>query len=111
MKTPFYIKILLAISIIIIFAQQDLQSCTNKALIQADPNPAMIYTSVDFTLPIGTEQAVLQLINAEGKTVYSQKVSGIQGQVTLDIRNYKSGAYIFSLQAADYNISKSIIIQ
>ena len=92
-----------------VYSQEDMAKAMGLSL-NVKPNPAMIYTSVDFTLPIGTEQAVLQLINAEGKTVYSQKVSGIQGQVTLDIRNYKSGAYIFSLQAADYNISKSIII-
>jgi hypothetical protein len=93
-----------------VYSQDDIAKAMGLS-IDIKPNPALVYASVDYTLPISTEQAVLQLINAEGKTVYSQKVSGIQGQVTLDIRNYKSGAYIFSLQAADYNISKSIIIQ
>jgi len=93
-----------------VYSQEDMAKAMGLSL-NAKPNPAMIYTSVDFTLPIGTEQAELQLINVDGKIVYSQKVSGIQGQVTLDIRYYKSGAYIFRLQAADYNISESIIIQ
>lgn len=93
-----------------VYSQDDIAKAMGLSM-NIKPNPAIVYTSVDFTLPIGTEQAELQLINTEGKTVYSQKVSGTQGQVTLDIRYYKSGAYIFRLQAADYNISESIIIQ
>jgi hypothetical protein len=175
MKTPFYIKILLAISIIIIFAQQDLQSCTNKALIEATnksdvlpenvlfeilsanpdelrkadlmnhlentpisggnksatssyvyskddianamglsigikPNPARVYVSVDYTLPISIEQAELQLINTEGKIILTKKVSGIQGQVSIDVRNFKTGAYILQLISDKYSVSESLII-
>ena len=93
-----------------VHSQEDMAKAMGLRL-NVKPNPAMIYTSVDFTLPIGTEQAVLQLINAEGKIVYSQKVSGTQGQITLDVRSYKSGAYIFRLQASEYSLSESLIIQ
>ena len=79
--------------------------------IDIKPNPALVFASVDYTLPISTEKAELQLINAEGKIVYSQKVSGTQGQITIDVRSYKSGAYIFRLQASEYSLSESLIIQ
>ena len=93
-----------------VYSQDDMAKAMGLSL-NAKPSPAMTYTSVDFTLPIGIERAELQLINIEGKIIYSQKVSGMQGQVTLDIRYYKSGAYIFRLQAEEYIVSKSIIIQ
>ncbi|OYT15556.1 MAG: hypothetical protein B7C24_12505, partial [Bacteroidetes bacterium 4572_77] len=79
--------------------------------INIKPNPASVYSSIDYTLPIGVEHATLQLINVEGKIVYSQEISGMQGQTTLDVRAYKSGTYVFRLETADYNISKSTIIQ
>jgi len=75
------------------------------------PNPATVYSSIDYTLPIGTEQAVLQLINVEGKIIYSENITGKIGQITLDIRSYNSGAYIIKIQAGDYSLSKSFIIQ
>ena len=78
--------------------------------INLKPNPATVHTSVDYTLPIGIEQAELQLINAEGKIVWTKKVSGVQGQITIDIRSFKSGAYIFRLLSEEYSISESLII-
>jgi len=75
------------------------------------PNPARVYTSVDYTLPVGVEFAELQLINIEGKVVSTKKVSGAQGQITIDVRNYKTGAYIFRLFSNEYSISESLIIE
>ena len=75
------------------------------------PNLATVYSSIDYTLPIGTEHAVLQLINVEGKIVYSENITGKIGQITLDIRRYNSGAYIIKIQTDDYSLSKSFIIQ
>jgi hypothetical protein len=79
--------------------------------INIKPNPATVYSSIDYTLPIGTKQAVLQLINVEGKTIRTESIVGTQGQITFDVRNYTSGAYIIKIQAGDYNLSKSFIIQ
>ena len=74
------------------------------------PNPAIVHTSIDYSLPFNVEQAELQLINAEGKIVWSKKVSGVQGQITIDTRSFKSGAYIFRLLSEEYSISESLII-
>lgn len=93
-----------------VYSQDDIAKAMGLS-INIKPNPALVYASVDYTLPISTEQAVLQLINVDGKIVYSQKVSGTQGQITLDVRSYKSGAYIFRLQASEYSLSESLIIQ
>jgi len=79
--------------------------------INIKPNPATIYSSIDYTLPLGAAQAVLQLINVEGKTVHTESIVGTQGQITFDVRNYPSGAYIIKVQAGDYKLSKSFIIQ
>ena len=78
--------------------------------ISLKPNPAIVHTSVDYILPLSVEQAELQLINAEGKIVWTSKVSGVQGQITIDIRSFKSGAYIFRLLSEEYSISESLII-
>jgi len=75
------------------------------------PNPARVYTSVDYNLPVGVEFAELQLINIEGKVVSTNKVSGTQGQITIDVRNYKTGSYIFRLFSNEYSISESLIIE
>lgn len=66
---------------------------------------------LDFTSPVGVEQAELQLINAEGKIVWTKMVSGVQGQITIDTRSYKSGAYIFRLLSDKYIISEPVIIE
>jgi hypothetical protein len=78
--------------------------------INLKPNPATVHTSVDYTLPISVNQAELQLINTEGKIIWTKKVSGLQGQITIDIRSFKSGAYIFRLLSEEYSISESLII-
>ena len=93
-----------------VYSQDDMAKAMGLGL-SVKPNPAAVYSSVDFTLPYSVDQAELHLINSDGKIVYSQKVSGIQGQVTLDIRSYSSGAYIVRLQANDYSISTPLIIQ
>jgi hypothetical protein len=79
--------------------------------ISVKPNPARVYASVDYTLPIGVEKAALQLINAEGKIVRTDNISGTQGQITLDTRMYKPGAYIFRLISDKYSVSESLIIE
>jgi hypothetical protein len=79
--------------------------------LNAKPNPANTYSSIDYKLAIGIDQAELQLINAEGKIVLTKKVSGIQGQHTIDVRPFKAGAYIIRLISEDYSLTKSIIIE
>ncbi|NPD47628.1 MULTISPECIES: T9SS type A sorting domain-containing protein [unclassified Lentimicrobium] len=75
------------------------------------PNPATIYTSIDYTLPIGIEKAMLQLINVEGKTLHTENIDGVQGQITFDIRNHPNGTYLIKIQAGDYQLSETLIIQ
>jgi len=78
--------------------------------INVKPNPSTVYSSIDYTLPIGIEKANLQLINAEGKFIYTESVKGVQGQITLNVSNYPAGAYIINIQAGEYKLSKSFII-
>jgi hypothetical protein len=87
MKTPFYIKILLAISVIIIFAQQDLQSCTNKALIEA--------TNKSDVLP-DIEQ--LQLNSPIKKQAYNTS-------------KLPAGSYTIEIKTSDYSYSTKLIVQ
>jgi hypothetical protein len=63
--------------------------------ISVKPNPASVYASVDYTLPIGVEKAQLQLINAEGKIIRTDNISGTQGQITVDTRIYKTRSLYF----------------
>lgn len=86
-------------------------SQTSNAKFSVYPNPASVYVSVDFTLPISVEQAELQLINAEGKVLQAEKVSGPLGQITFDIRSFKPGPYIFRLLSDKFIISEPVIIE
>jgi len=110
MKTPFYIKILLTISIIIIFAQQDLQSCTNKALIQADPNPATNWVAFDYERPIGNDHAQLLIRNTEGKQIAQFQISDQLGQKVWDTRSIKSGTYLYVFISGKLKESGKIVI-
>ncbi len=93
-----------------VYSQDDIAKAMGLS-INIKPNPARTYTSVDYILPYSIKQANLQLINVNGQIVYSQKVSGRQGQISLDVRSYKSGAYIFRIKANKYIVSESLIIE
>lgn len=92
------------------YSDEDIAKALGYSL-SIKPNPARVYTSVVYTLPIGIEQAELQLINPEGKIVWSEKVSGTQMQITIDIQRFKSGAYLFRLLSNKYSVSESLIIE
>ena len=79
--------------------------------LQVKPNPARVYSSVDYKLPIGIEHAELQLINTEGKIVLTERVSCTQGQNTIDVSQFKAGAYIIRLVVDKYSLSESLIIE
>ncbi len=93
-----------------VYSEEDMAKALGYR-INLKPNPASVYVSVDFTLPISVEQAELQLINAEGKVLQTEKVSGLLGQITFDIRSFKPGTYIFRLLSDKYIISEPVIIE
>jgi len=92
------------------YSDEDIASAIGLSLV-VSPNPAKIFASVEYTLPIGYEQAELQIINAEGKIVFVENVTGTKGQIATDIREFKSGAYIFRLITNKYFVSEPLIIE
>lgn len=79
--------------------------------LNAKPNPTRVYSSVDYKLPINIEQAEIQLIDAEGKIVLTEDVTGLQGQITIDVRHFEAGTYIIRLISDKYSLTESIIIE
>ena len=110
MKTPFYIKILLTISIIIIFAQQDLQSCTNKALIEAEPNPATHYVEFTYQLSDIDKEGIIMITDMNGKQIQSFTLKYSKGIQAWDTRKVPAGSYVYTLKTKYFEKSAKLII-
>jgi len=82
-----------------------------KEAMLLQPNPAMKYTVVDYTLPVGTAHASLRLVNASGSIVKQIELNRPKDQVTIDVQGFGAGSYTVILQSGNRIFeSKSLII-
>nr|WP_253916449.1 T9SS type A sorting domain-containing protein [Lentimicrobium sp. S6] len=92
------------------YTENDIASAIGLSVV-VKPNPANVYASFDYELPIGYEKANISIINTEGEVVYQDKLTGSIGQLTLDVSNYKSGAYLYKIQVGKYTYTETLIVQ
>jgi hypothetical protein len=62
------------------------------------PNPAKTWVSFDYTVPGGSNNAMLEIRDAGGKLVYQTTLENKQGQYVWDTRNIASGLYHYTLK-------------
>jgi len=107
MKTPFYIKILLTISVIIIFAQQDLLSCTRIAI----KRPNLDDVEFNYQLSEIDKEGIIIITDMNGKQIQSFATKYQKGKQAWDTRKIPAGSYIFTLRTKYFEKSGKLIIQ
>jgi len=78
--------------------------------ISVKPNPASEWAAIDYTLPHQESVAVLEITDANDKSIETMNLSGNQGQKLWDIRNMPSGSYIIAIRVAGFSKSVKLIV-
>jgi len=81
-----------------------------KPGITARPNPAKHWVSFTYELPIGMSQAVLEVADATGRLLGSEKLSNNKGQSLWDIRGMPAGIYYYRLSGNGFTQSGKLVI-
>ena len=75
-----------------------------------NPNPATTWIVVNYTMPVQLTKATFKITNPLGVVVFLTELEGNQGQKVLDLRGLAEGAYIYTINCADYTQSGKLII-
>lgn len=80
-------------------------------LLQNKPNPAVSFTDVSFTSPIGGDFTI-KIFNMIGKEVYNQTSRGMAGMNTtrIDTENFTPGVYMISLENGGEIVTRRMIV-
>ena len=78
--------------------------------IEARPNPAKHWVSFTYELPMGMSQAVLEVADAAGRLLGSEKLSNTKGQSLWDIRGMSPGIYYYRLSGDGFTQSGKLVI-
>lgn len=78
--------------------------------IEARPNPAKHWVSFTYELPIGMSQAVLEVADAAGRLLGSEKLNSSKGQSLWDIRGMSPGIYYYRLSGNGFSQSGKLVI-
>lgn len=78
--------------------------------ITVKPNPASEWAAFDYTLPEGTETAILEVVEPRGILVETYTLKGNRGQKLIDTRTWPAGHYVYTLKVAGYIQSGKLIV-
>lgn len=73
-------------------------------LSNAYPNPASGTTEIKYQLPPHHKRAYLNVYDVLGKEVHREEIEDPSGKIGLNVRNYNSGLYFYSLTVDDKKI-------
>ncbi len=74
------------------------------------PNPANQWVSVHYTLPLNEKEALLTIMDAQGRQLRSITVTGTEGQKLIDLRDLDAGLYLYTLTTKSLTKSGKLII-
>ena len=77
------------------------------------PNPAISQTTIIFDLGATTKQVVLTITNAQGKQMWKRayaKLDAGEHKVDVNLKNFASGQYFYTLEVNGEQLSKSLIV-
>lgn len=74
------------------------------------PNPAKSYTSIEYQLPIATQQAEIKVYNLIGKEVVKHKITDLSGKLRINTDNFKPGIYLIYLVVANKSVTSRKLI-
>lgn len=82
----------------------------NDLKVSVAPNPAMTWTTVNYTLPEKGKKALLTLTNTLGVNVLSVELEGTQGNKVLDLRSLAAGVYVYTIRCEQYTEIGKLVI-
>jgi len=74
------------------------------------PNPANQWASVHYTLPLNEREALLTIMDVQGRQLRSITVTGTEGQKLIDLRDLEVGLYLYTLTTKSLTKSGKLII-
>ena len=74
------------------------------------PNPANQWSSVHYTLPLNEKEALLTIMDAQGRQLRSITVTGTESQKLIDLRDLDAGLYLYTLTTKSLTKSGKLII-
>ncbi|MEO8150079.1 MAG: T9SS type A sorting domain-containing protein [Bacteroidia bacterium] len=74
---------------------------------QNEPNPANETTTIHFNLA-SNKKATLRITDVLGSVVFEKEVIGTQ--LTLDLKNFKSGVYFYELQSGEKRLVRKMVV-
>lgn len=86
------------------------QKDTSGFSIAVIPNPASSQARVDYTLPVGCQQATFDIINALGVKVMSVTLEGESGSKAIMLDKIPEGVYSYSVFCGNNTITGKLII-
>jgi hypothetical protein len=78
--------------------KQNKKGQNNSDQLSISPNPATIYTIIEYILPSKSDNAFISIRNMNGILVWSRKLSKARDQLVADISALPSGVYSVSVQ-------------
>jgi len=78
--------------------------------ISSEPNPADIWVSFDYTLPLHETQGTIEITDNLGRTIHTVDITQQQGQYVMDTRNYNAGVYYYTLKCGSLQQTGKLIV-
>lgn len=83
---------------------------TNR-LGQNYPNPAIHSTTIPYSISENAKEAMLQIINIDGKVVWQQTISNKENTITLNVKSLTPGMYFYQLKEdSEYSDIKKLVV-
>ena len=79
-------------------------------VVEIGPNPANQWASVHYTLPLNEKDALLTIMDAQGRQLRSITITGTEGQKLIDLRDLEVGLYLYTLTTKSLTKSGKLII-
>ena len=74
------------------------------------PNPAGVYATINWKLPLLETNAVLSIKDFNGKTIIDKTISGKEGQWVWDTRDMAEGIYLYEVLDGDKQLKSGKIV-
>ena len=86
------------------------ENAANGFGLRVYPNPAKEWVTFNYTLPHDANSGIISISDMAGKEIQRFAVSGKQGQQVWDIRNVKSGVYLYTITSGGLQKTGKVVI-
>lgn len=88
----------------------NVNSIANSNNLNVYPNPSKGIVNIDLTM-LNTDNALLNILDVNGKIVYSSKTMNNNNGFTVDTTPFAKGIYIVQLSNGNYNTNTKLVVE